>query len=123
MPADKLQIPDNARDVEWEREGSLWVLSYDLGRGSDKKEVDVYFDAEGAWVMTRTDLHIKDVPQYIKNYVSASEDYAGARFTDRDAEFIEKPSGNSYVFEVVLGMREIDIEVTEQGNITEKYDR
>lgn len=122
MPAERLQIPDNARDVEWEKEGPYWVLSYDLGRGADKKEVDVYFDADGAWVMTRTDLHINDVPQYIKDYVKASQDYAGARFADRDAEYVEKPDGNSYILEIMIGMYDIDLEVTEDGLITERHD-
>lgn len=122
MPAERLQIPDNARDVEWEKEGPYWVLSYDLGRGADKKEVDVYFDADGAWVMTRTDLHINDVPQYIKDYVSASQEYAGARFADRDAEYVEKPDGNSYILEIMIGMYDIDLEVTEDGLITERHD-
>ena len=123
MPADKLQIPDDARDVEWEKEGPYWVLSYDLGRGADKKEVDVYFDADGAWVMTKTDLHIKDVPQYIKDFVTNSSQYAGARFSDHDAEYVEKPSGNSYLLELIINGYEIDVEVTEDGDITEKYDR
>ena len=123
MPEDRLQIPENARDVEWEQEGPYWVLSYDLGRGKDKLEVDVYFGADGVWVMTKTEMHIKDVPQYIKDYVTASETYAGAKFTDRDAEFIETPSGNSYLLEVMLDMREIDLEVTEDGVITERVDR
>ena len=122
MPAERLQIPDNARDVEWEKEGPYWVLNYDLGRGADKKEVDVYFDADGAWVMTRTDLHIKDVPQYIKDYVSASQEYAGARFADKDAEYVEKPDGNSYFLEIMIGMYDIDLEVTEAGIITERHD-
>ena len=122
MPAERLQIPDNARDVEWEKEGSYWVLNYDLGRGADKKEVDVYFDADGAWVMTRTDLHINDVPQYIKDFVSASQEYAGARFADRDAEYVEKPDGNSYFLEIMIGMHDIDLEVTEDGLITERHD-
>lgn len=122
MPAERLQIPDNARDVEWEKEGPYWVLSYDLGRGADKKEVDVYFDADGAWVMTKTDLSIREVPQYIKDFVSSSDEYSGAKFSDRDAEYIEKPSGNSYFLEVIVGAYEIDIEVTEDGVITERHD-
>lgn len=122
MPEDRLQIPEEARDVEWEKEGSLWVLSYDLGRGKDKKEVEVYFDANGIWVMTKTEMHIKDVPQYIKDYVTDSDAYAGARFDDDKAEFVETPSGNSYYLEILHGVREIDLEVTEDGVITERYD-
>lgn len=123
MPQEKLQIPENARDVEWEKEGSLWVLSYDYGRGEGRKEVDVYFDADGIWLMTKTDMSMKEVPQFIKEYVTSSDIYGTARFSDRDAELIETPSGNSYVFEVLLDMREIDIEVTEDGDITERFDR
>lgn len=123
MPQEKLQIPDNARDVEWEKEGSLWVLSYDLGIGAGKKEVDVYFAAGGTWIKTRTDMQMNDVPKYIKNYVTSSDEYAGAKFYDSDAEYIETPEGNSYVFEITIGMRELDIKVTEDGAITELFDR
>jgi hypothetical protein len=123
MPADKLQIPDGARDVEWEREGPYWVLNYDLGRGVDKKEVEVYFDTDGSWVMTRTDLHINDVPQYIKNYISSSSEYAGARISDRDAEYVETPDGNSYFLELMIDRFEVDVEVTEDGVITERHER
>jgi uncharacterized protein YcfL len=28
MPAEKLQVPSNARDVSWDMEGSFWELSY-----------------------------------------------------------------------------------------------
>jgi hypothetical protein len=122
MPSDKLQVPDGARDVEWDKEGSLWVLSYDLGRGADMKEVDVYFDAEGIWIMTKTEMLMKDVPKYIKDYVTSSENYASARFSDHDAEYVETPDENSYLFEVTLNMREIDLKVTEDGVITERYD-
>lgn len=30
MPAEKLQVPSNARDVSWDKEGSLWELSYEV---------------------------------------------------------------------------------------------
>ena len=45
------------------------------------------------------------------------------KFYDSDAEYIETPEGNSYVFEITIGMRELDIKVTEDGAITELFDR
>jgi hypothetical protein len=119
MPSDKLQVPSDARDVSWDREGQYWELSYETGYGADKIEVEVYFDSDGDWVMTKTDVRMKNVPSYIKEYVASSAEYAGAVFSDRDADFIERPSGNSYQLEVILGHAEIDLEVSEDGEITE----
>ena len=119
MPADKLQVPADARDVSWDKDGQYWELSYETGYGVNKVEVEVYFDADGNWVMTKTDVRIKNVPSYIKDYVTSSAEYAGARFSDRDADYIERPDGNSYLLEVIVDMREIDIEVTEDGEITQ----
>lgn len=121
MPSEKLQVPSDARDVSWDKEGQLWELSYETGYGPNKIEVEVYFDAEGNWVMTKSDIRIKDVPAYIKEYVTSSADYAGAIFLDRDADFIEKPNGNSYLLEVMVDRMEIDLEVTEAGEITRVY--
>ena len=118
MPAERLQVPSDARDVSWDREGSLWQLSYEVGYGANKIEVEVYFDSEGNWVMTKTDMRIKDVPSYIKEYVTSSSDYAGAVFSDRDADFVERPDGNSYLLEVIVDRMEIDLEVTEDGEIS-----
>lgn len=120
MPADRLQVPSDARDVSWDRDGAYWELSYEAGYGADKVDVEVYFDADGNWVMTRTDMDTKRVPSYIKDYVTSSAEYAGAKFVDRDAEFIERPDGNSYILEVTLGRMEIDLEVTEDGEISRK---
>ena len=68
--------------------------------------------------MTKTDIKIKDVPDYVKEYVTSSADYAGAVFVDRDADFVERPDGNSYLLEVIVDRKEIDLEVTEDGEIT-----
>ena len=119
MPSDKLQIPSDARDVSWDKEGKYWELSYETGHGLNKVEVDVYFDGDGKWVMTRKDIRMKDVPSYIKKYVTSSPEYSGAAFLEDDADFIERPSGNSYLLEVIVGRAEIDLEVAEDGKITE----
>jgi hypothetical protein len=68
--------------------------------------------------MTKTDMRIKDVPAYIKDYVTSSADYAGSVFSDRDADFVERPQGNSYLVEVIVDRVEIDLEVTEDGEIS-----
>ena len=118
MPVDKLQLPEGARDVEWDKEGPYWELSYKVGYGANKVEVEVYFDSEGNWVMTKTEMRMKDVPSYIKDYVTSSPEYADAVFCDVDAEYIERPEGNSYVFEISINRIDIDLEVTESGEIT-----
>ena len=118
MPAERLEVPSNARDVSWDKEGALWELSYEVGYGADKVEVEVYFDSDGNWVMTKTDLRIKDVPEYIKEFVTSLAEYAAAVFSDRDADFVERPDGNSYILEVVIDRMEIELEVTVDGDIS-----
>lgn len=121
MPEDKLQVPSNAKDVSWDKDGAYWELSYETGWGASKVEVEVYFDEQGAWVMTRSDVRLKDVPSDIKEYVTSDPEYAGARFSDRDADYIERPDGNSYLLEVIVNGREVDLEVSEYGQITVVY--
>lgn len=117
MPSDKLQIPSDARDVSWDKEGPYWELSYETGYGANKVDVEIYFDADGNWVMTKTDVRMKNVPSYIKDFVTSLAEYTGAVFSDRDADFIERPDGNSYLLEIVIDRIEIDLEVTEDGAI------
>lgn len=46
--------PD-ARDVEWEREGPYWVVSFELGVWPDIEEYEVWYDSSGEVVDVRRD--------------------------------------------------------------------
>lgn len=109
--------PD-AWDVEWEREGKYWVVSFETGKRPDGIDHEVWYTLEGEWVMSKTDVPLSDVPQNIKDYLSADPAYGTAQFEDLDAEYIEKPSGNFYRFDLRLAGREVEVDVTESGEVT-----
>ena len=77
--------PD-AWDVEWERYGGDWVVSFETGRRPDGTDRKAFYDKNGNWIQTITDVLLSDVPQNIKNYLQESE-YGQAQFEDNDAEF------------------------------------
>ena len=107
-----------ARDIEWDREGEYWVVSFETGTRPNDIDHEVWFDNMGNWFMTKTDVALSAVPQEIKDYLAADPTYGRATFEDYDAEYIERPSGNLYRFDLILDGREIHVDVTEDGNVT-----
>lgn len=109
--------PD-AWDVEWERNGSGWVVSFETGKRPNGTEHKAWYDKDGAWIQTVTDVILADVPQSIKNYLQESE-YAQAQFEDYDAEYFETQAGdNFYRFDLVMGGRDIEVDVNTNGEVT-----
>lgn len=109
----------NAWDVEWERTGSVyWVVSFETGSRPDGTDRKAWYDEKGVWIQTVTDVLLSDVPQDIKNYLQESE-YGGAAFEDNDAEYFETQSQDDfYRFDLVMGGREIEVDVNSNGNVT-----
>lgn len=109
--------PD-AWDVEWERNGSGWIVSFETGKRPNGTEHKAWYDKDGAWIQTVTDVILADVPQSIKNYLQESE-YAQAQFEDYDAEYFETQAGdNFYRFDLVMGGRDIEVDVNTNGEVT-----
>lgn len=110
--------PD-AWDVEWERTGGeYWVVSFETGRRPDGTERKAWFDKGGVWIQTVTEVPLSDVPQDIKNYLQESE-YGTAHFDDNDVEYFEMQSGDDfYRFDLVMGGREIEVDVNSNGEVT-----
>ena len=44
-----------ARDIEWEREGPYWVVSFELGVWPDVVEYEVWYDSSGKVVDIKQD--------------------------------------------------------------------
>lgn len=109
--------PD-AWDVEWEREGQYWVVSFETGARPDGIDHEVWYTSSGEWVMSRTEVAIVDVPRTVKDHLAADPVYGAAAFEDFDAEYIEKPSGSFYRFDMRLDGREVDVDVTESGEVS-----
>lgn len=115
--------PD-ARDVEWEREGKNWSVSFEVGKRPNEVDYDALFDVNGNWIMTETDVLLVDVPAEIKNYISASSEYGSFPYADREVEYYQTPSGDFYRIELNNNGREIEVDVSVDGKITPAgYDR
>lgn len=111
--------PD-AWDVEWERYGKdQWVVSFETGRRHEGTDRKAWYDKDGNWIRTVTDVFLADVPQNIKNYLQESE-YGGGVFEDNDAEYFEVSTGEDfYRFDLVIGGREIEVDVNMNGVVSQ----
>lgn len=107
----------NAWDVEWEPQGGYWKVSFETGSRPNGIDNEAWYDHDGAWVRTYTDILLADVPQAIKDYLAASE-YGSGQFEDNDAEYCQTPTSIFYRFDMRFGGREIDIDVSENGEVS-----
>ena len=108
----------SAWDVEWENQGTYWEVSFETGSRPDGTDHKAWYDKGGNWIQTVTDVLLSSVPQEIKNYLQESE-YGTAQFEDYDAEYFETQSGGAfYRFDLIAGGREIEVDVTLNGEVT-----
>lgn len=107
--------PD-ARDVEWEYQGAYWEVSFETGPRPEGTDHTAWYDMNGAWVQTCTEVFLSAVPQEILNYLKASE-YGTGQFEDNDAECFETPAGNFYRFDLRYEGQKIEVDVTEDGKV------
>ena len=114
--------PD-AFDVEWEWEGRYWDVSYETGTRPNGTEHESWYDKEGNWIRTSTEVLISDVPKQIKDYLTADPKYGHGNYTDNDAEYIQTPSGNFYRFELRVDGVDVKVDVSPDGTVSfAKYD-
>lgn len=106
-----------AWDVEWEREGVYWEVSFDTGTPPNEIDHTAWFRSDGTWVRTETDLHISAVPASIKEFLQESQ-YASALLEDSEIDYIQTPDGNFYQFELVYNGARVKINVTEDGKVS-----
>lgn len=109
--------PD-AWDVEWERQGVYWEVSFETGSRPDGIDHKAWYDVKGDWIQTCTEVFLSQVPQNIKDFLMESE-FGSGQFEDNDAEYFETQSGNFYRFDMRIGGREIDVDVTEDGKVSQ----
>jgi hypothetical protein len=106
-----------AWDVEWEREGVYWEVSFDTGTPPNEIDHTAWFRSDGTWVRTETDLHISAVPASIKEFLQKSQ-YASALLEDSEIDYIQTPDGNFYQFELVYNGTRVKVNVTEDGKVS-----
>ncbi len=108
--------PTDVWDVEWDFEGTYWEVSYETGTRPHGTEYSMYFDLEGNWLATKTELLLKDVPQEIKDALAASE-YGTARLDDNEIAYVETAAKKFYRFEVIFNGMDAEVDVTVEGEV------
>ena len=106
-----------ARDVEWDREGLNWSVSYEIGTYPNVVEYETLYDANGKWLMTENDVRLADVPEKIKAALAASE-FGSLPLDDHEVEYYQTSKGNFYRFDLERNGRDIDVDVAESGTVT-----
>lgn len=101
----------NASRVEWEKK-----LGYSVAEFKDNgKEKDAWFQTDGTWILTETDIAIKDIP------VAITQSIAGSQYVDwriEDANYLERKDMDPvYVLEVEKGEAEMDLYYSAEGKL------
>lgn len=107
----------NARDVEWELEYGNWKVSFETGTAPNVKEREAWFDVNGNWLRTETDISQSELPKAVKDALEASE-YASPYLQIDDIDYVETPDGDFYQVDVKVAGVEISLDVTASGVIT-----
>lgn len=96
--------------ISWENKHGYEVADFYLGN----EEKEAWFDLQGNWVLTETELSFSAVPNIIKKQL-AEGPYAQWKIKD-DVDKIERPQTTTlYIIEVEKGKQEIDLHYTESG--------
>lgn len=107
----------SAWDVEWEVFGQYWVVSFETGSRPDGTDNKAWYEHDGTWVQTFTDVRLSAVPQSVKDSLAASE-YGSGQIEGNDVEYCQTPAMNFYRFDMMFGGREIEVDVSENGDVT-----
>ncbi|MDH6305085.1 putative membrane protein YkoI [Parabacteroides sp. PF5-5] len=103
----------NAQFLEFEREGSY--IEIDIRHNNIQK--DVLYNSSYEWVSTTWEIRLNDVPQVVLSALKASE-YSSYKVDDVD--FMEKPDGAYYIFELESGNKEVYLTIKSDGTIINK---
>lgn len=102
------KYPD-AQRVSWENEAGYVKAEFYTG----SYEAEAWFDPQGNWMLTETDLPYKALPQTVKNSFEAS---LYAKWKIDDVDMLERPdAGTIYVLDVENGEQDADLHYTEGG--------
>lgn len=98
-----------AEPTSWENKAGLDKVEFMNG----PYEADAWFDKDGNWVMTETDIPYNALPQAVKDSFEASQ-YADWKVDDVD--MIERPDAETmYILEVEKGEMEVDLHYMADG--------
>ncbi len=107
----KAMYPDASR-VDWERKGDYWIVDF----WKNAKEMEAWFDLNGEWYQTETDLIYTDLPEAVKTAFQSGE-YKDWRVDDVD--LIErKDTEKFYVLDVEKkGSPDYDLHYSIEGTL------
>ncbi len=103
-------------DIDWDFEGTYWEVSYEVGKWPKGTEYTMYFDLEGNWLGTKTEVRLKDVPKSVKDALKASE-YGNARIDDKEVNYFQTPEAEFYRFDLEIGERDLEVDVYLDGKV------
>jgi len=101
-------------DHRWDNHGAYKVASFT----ENKTEKEAWFDANGVWLMTETDLPYDQLPQPVQNAFDKliKSKYQG--WTRDDVDMLERKDRETvYVIEIKKGMEEFDLYFDKNGNL------
>lgn len=98
-----------AQNIEWADKGDYKVAEFT----SNHVETSAWFDANGVWYMTETDLAYNALPAKVKDAFSTSA-YATWRVDDVDM-LERKDSETMYIIELELQNKEVDLYYSTEG--------
>lgn len=99
----------SAKDVEWETRNDYIIVDFK----QDRIEKEAWFDNNGSWYMTETDIPFAQLPDAVKTAFQQSE-YAAWKVDDVD--MIERKDAETvYVLEVEQGNNDVDLYYSPDG--------
>ena len=106
----------SATDVEWEQKGSYYVADC----GLDSKDSNIWFDANGNWWMTESEIYWNDVPGAVQTAFNNGE---YANWVQDDYYFLMYPlQPMQYVIEVKQGNLKYQLFYSEDGGLMNTVD-
>lgn len=102
------KYPEAGR-TSWERKAGYLKAEFRIG----SYEAEAWFDQQGNWLMTETDLPYKALPQAV---AASFETGPYAQWRVDDVDRMERPdAGTVYIIEVEKGETDIDLHYAENG--------
>ena len=102
-----------AMDVEWEMDGELYNVEFEL---TDKKDHDIWYNQAGEIVKHKQEIDQEDLPEQIRSKINS--EYSG--YTIDDAKQIVENNVTTYSIELDASTEELDLMFNSDGEIVDK---
>lgn len=113
VSAFKAKYP-SAKRVEWEVKNTYQVAEFHI----DFTEIEAWFDNNGQWVMTESDVKFSSLPVVIRNSFKSGE---YGKWEVEDVDKLERAGMETiYIIEAELGEQEVALHYLENGTLVKK---